>query len=97
MRVRFTPQAASDLDAIARFFEPEHASILPRILSDIEAKLDLIRQYPEAGQQQQDLSIRKAVTRRYRYISYYRLFKNRNELQIIAIRHFKQSRKYEDN
>ncbi len=97
MRIRYTLQANSDISALADYFENHNPLVLPKIRSDIEAKIELIKQYPEAGHQQQDKSVRKAVTRRYRYIIHYRVFRHLEEVQIITIRHFRQSRKYEDN
>jgi toxin ParE1/3/4 len=97
MRIKYSRQAISDLDAIATFFETENPKILPKILSDIESKISLIMDYPEVGHQQQDNSVRKAVTRRYRYIIHYRMLRQIDEIQIVTVRHFGQSRKFKDN
>ncbi len=97
MKTKYTQQAIADLATVATFYETRNASLLPKILSDIESKLELIKDYPDAGHQQQDKTVRKAVTRRYRYIIHYRILKATNEIQIIAVRHFRQARTHEDN
>ena len=97
MRLRYTQQAIADMAAIADFFEVNNPFVLPKIRSDIEAKIALIKVYPEASPQESDRSLRKAVTRRYRYIIHYRLLYEINELHIIAIRHFRQKRKFQDS
>ena len=97
MKVRYSPQALSDLGAIATYFEERNPAMLPKIHSDIASKLELNKQYPEAGHVQQGAMVRKAETRRYRYILRYRIVREAHEVQIITIRHHRQLRKYEDN
>jgi plasmid stabilization system protein ParE len=97
MRIKYTQQAIADMAAIADFFEVENPFVLPKIRSDIEAKIALIKVYPEASPQEPDRSLRKAVTRRYRYIIHYRLIYELNELHIIAVRHSRQRRKFQNN
>lgn len=97
MRIRYTQQAIGDLTSIANYYEGLNPQVLPRIRSDIEAKLELIKAYPEVGHQQQDLTVRKAVTRRFRYIIHYRIFREMDELQVLAIRHFRQAQLHKDN
>ncbi len=97
MRLKYTQQAIADLASIANYHERLNPQVLPRIRSDIEAKLELIKAYPESGHQQQDETVRKAVTRRYRYIIHYRILRELDELQVLAIRHFRQAQLYKDN
>jgi plasmid stabilization system protein ParE len=97
MRIKYTQQAIADMAAIADFFEMEKPFVLPKIRSDIESKIALIKVYPEANPQEGDKSLRKAVTRRYRYIIHYRLLYEINELHIVAVRHFRQKRKFRDS
>lgn len=97
MRIKYTQQAIADMAAIAAFFEVENPFVLPKVRSDIESKIALIKEYPEANPQERDKSLRKAVTRRYRYIIHYRLLSELNELHIIAVRHYRQSRKFQDS
>jgi plasmid stabilization system protein ParE len=97
MKVRYTLQAMSDLSAIATYFETQNPFVLPKIKSDIDSKIALIKQYPDAGRDQNDKTVKKAITRRYRYIIHYRIMYEQNEIQIITVRHFRQDRKYEDN
>jgi addiction module RelE/StbE family toxin len=97
MKVRFTLQSKADLTSIADYFETQNVAALPKILSDIEAKISLIKNYPEIGREQQDRSVRKAITRRYRYIIHYRVVAAMEEIHILAIRHFRQARPFENN
>lgn len=97
MRLKYSLQAIADMDSIAAFFELQNPTVLPKILSDIEAKLSLISDYPAIGNQQQDRTVRKAVTRRCRYIIHCRILRQAGEVQIVSIRHFKQARKFQNN
>ena len=97
MRLKYTQQAIADLASIANYHERLNPQVLPRIRSDIEAKIELIKAYPEAGRQQEDETVRRAVTRRYRYIIHYRILRKQVERQILAIRHFRQAQLFKDN
>jgi plasmid stabilization system protein ParE len=66
MKVKYTQQSIADLAAIATYFETQNPSVLAKIRSDIESKIELIKDYPEASFQLKDEPVRKAITRRYR-------------------------------
>jgi hypothetical protein len=62
MKIKYTQQAIADMAAIADLFEVNNPLVLPKIRSDIEAKIAIIKVYPEANPQESDKSLRKAVT-----------------------------------
>jgi plasmid stabilization system protein ParE len=97
MKIKYTRQSIADLDAIATFFETQNPSVLPKIQSDIESKIELIKDYPEASYPLKDVQVRKAVTRRYRYVIHFRILYQSDEIQILTVRHFRQARSFKDN
>lgn len=65
--VRFRREAEHDLRQIIAWYEEVAADSLPAITGDIWRAIDLVRQFPAIGAPVQGQSLRRIVTRRYRF------------------------------
>ncbi|MFO1034280.1 MAG: type II toxin-antitoxin system RelE/ParE family toxin [Hyphomicrobiales bacterium] len=96
MRVRFTPQAKSDLDNIESYCGTLDPALFPRVLGDIVEALEVIMQFPGSGHIQLNAPVRKSVTLRYGYLIYYRHDPGADAIDVIKIAHGRQQRPFED-
>jgi toxin ParE1/3/4 len=84
MRVRYTPRAGSDLEAILRFLN-EHS---PQGMLNVKRALDntarLIEQFPEGGRASRETGTRVLPVGRYPYLVYWTIYAG--EAWIVHIR-----------
>ncbi|MCA1362030.1 MULTISPECIES: type II toxin-antitoxin system RelE/ParE family toxin [unclassified Bradyrhizobium] len=96
MKLRFTQRAAKDLIEIADYVREHSPKGALRVRAAIlESLRDLVR-FPQLGRRQEVEGVRKLVTRRYRYLVYYRLEVEAGEIVVLAIKHPAQEREHSD-
>ncbi len=85
MRVRYTPRAIRDLDAIRNYVAERAPEAAARVGSGIEEQIALLEAHPYAGRAAPNTNIRSLTITRYPYIVFYRL--DRYAIAIMHIRH----------
>ena len=96
MKLRFTPQGISDLNAIAEHFRARNPAAGVAVRDAILSSLQTLVLFPEIGRRQTVEGVRKLITRRYGYLVYYSVDLGNEELAILAIQHPARRRKYQD-
>jgi plasmid stabilization system protein ParE len=96
MKFRFTPRAAQDLTDIADYIREHSPQAALRVRAAILESLRHLVRFPHLGRQQKVEGVRKLVTRRYRYLVYYTLDVEAEEIIILAIQHPAQEREQSD-
>lgn len=97
MRVRFTPQATSDIDEIANYLKSNNPEAAIRVRNAILDGVKLLQSYPRAGRSQDQAGVRKLVTRKYPYLIYYIIDMANENIAILTIRHAARDREYQDD
>ena len=96
MKLRFTPRAANDLEAIADYIrEVNPAASLP-VRSAILGSLQHLVLFPEMGRRQTVEGVRRLVTRKYPYLIFYTVDRGNDEIVILTIQHPARARAYSD-
>jgi toxin ParE1/3/4 len=85
MRVRYTPRAFSDLDAIRTYIEQHNPVAAKRVVTVIEKIVARLGDFPDSGQKSDELDVRVIFTTRYPYRIYYRIIAD--EISVLHIRH----------
>ena len=85
MKLRFTPRAAAELDAVLEFIDQRTPKGAQNVMKSVQETIELIRLYPEAGQQTSRTGLRRMVARRYPYLIFYRATKD--EVIVHGVRH----------
>ena len=96
MRLRFTPRAASDLAAIADYIQARNPRAALAVRDAILGSLQRLTQFPEIGRRQNVEGVRKLVTQKYRYLVYYTVDHDAEQIAILAIQHPARRREYSD-
>jgi toxin ParE1/3/4 len=85
MKVRYTPRAFSDLEAIRIYISQYNPSAAGRVVALIEKIVTRLGDFPESAQRSDELDARVAFSTRYPYRIYYRI--KSDEVVILHIRH----------
>lgn len=85
MKVRFTPNALADLDAIRRYIRQFNPAAAGRVVALIEQVALGLGEFPKAGQPSDHPGVRVIFSRRYPYHLYYRI--EAAGVVILQIRH----------
>ncbi len=85
MRVRYTPRAFSDLDAIRTYIAQHNPAASGRVVALIEKIVFRLGNFPESGQRSDEFDVRVIYSTRYPYRIYYRVASG--EILILHIRH----------
>jgi plasmid stabilization system protein ParE len=96
MRLRFTARATRELTQIADYLRERNPAASKSVRSAFLGTLQTIVQFPEIGRRQTVEGVRKSVTRRYGYLVYYAVDRERAEIIVLAIRHPRQQREFSD-
>jgi plasmid stabilization system protein ParE len=96
MKLRFTPRAAQDLAAIAVYIRERNPPAALRVRAAILESLQSLVLFPHIGRQQKVEGMRKLVTPRYRYLVYYSVDEEAEEIIILAIQHPAHEREHSD-
>jgi toxin ParE1/3/4 len=85
MKVRFTPRAFSDLEAIRTYIAQYNPAAAGRVVALIEKLAFGLGDFPESGQRSDELDARIVFSPRYPYRIYYRIASG--EVLILHIRY----------
>jgi plasmid stabilization system protein ParE len=88
MRIRYSPRAARDLDAIHEYLAKRSPRGAVNVLTAIFASLEFIRRNPEAGPAVRSIAdVRGIVVSRYRFKVFYRVLPAEEVVEIVHLRH----------
>ena len=96
MKLRFTPRAVSDLVAIADYVQARNPAASLAVRDAILSSLQTLLSFPEIGRRQSVEGVRKLVTRKYRYLVYYTVDHQNEEIMVLTIQHPARRRDYVD-
>lgn len=96
MKLRFTHQAKQDLDNIADFIRERDPEAALRVRAAIMRALRTLAFFPHIGRLQTVSSVRKLVTRRYKYLIYYVVEEAVEEIVVLTIKHPARDREHSD-
>jgi plasmid stabilization system protein ParE len=87
MKVRYTPQAGADIDAIFTYISLKSLQSAPRVKATIQAKVESLADAPFIGRQVRNSRIRVTQAYKLPYLIYYRINVRKAEIAIIHVRH----------
>jgi toxin ParE1/3/4 len=96
MKLRFTPRATDNIAVAADYICERNPAAALRVREAIYESLQNLILFPEAGPRQKTEGVRKLVTRKYRYIVYYMIDQDAEEIVILNVKHPAQKREHED-
>ncbi len=96
MKLRFTPCATQNIKSIADNIREQNPVAAPRVRTAIYKTVQNLILFPHAGRRQKTEGVRKVVTRQYRYIVYYTIDQDDEEIVILNVKHPARERKHED-
>lgn len=96
MKLRFTPRAVADLDAIADYLIERNPAAALRVRTAILRSLQRLVAFPESGRRQSVDRVRKLVVGTYPYLVYYTVDPLAGEIVVLTIQHPSRERGYED-
>jgi len=85
MRVRYTPRAFADREAICEYLDKRNPRAAREVKAFIEKRVNSLQNFPERHRLIKELNVPALWLGRYPYIVYYRVGKD--EVSIIHIRH----------
>jgi toxin ParE1/3/4 len=85
VRLRYTPDALADLDAVLDHIARHSSQGARRVHERIRAIIDLILRHPEIGQMTSRPGLRRMITSPYPYLIFYRA--SGDEVVIHGVRH----------
>jgi plasmid stabilization system protein ParE len=93
MRLRFSPRAVRDLNAIAEYIRTRNPRAALKVRAAILDSVETLVLFPYAGRMQTTSGVRKLVVPKYPYIVYFTIDEAAG---IITIRHAARRRPYRD-
>ena len=96
MKLRFTPRATRDLAEIAEYLRTRNPSAALAVRDAILRSLQNLTVFPAIGRPQNIEGVRKLVTPKYRYLVYYMIEEEAEEIVILTIQHPSRNREYRD-
>jgi len=97
MKLHFTLRALSDLEAIADYLVPLSPQGAARVRAAILDSLQNLVQFSNIGHRQTAESVRKLAIRKYKYLIYYSVNDDAEEIVILTIQHGAREREFADN
>jgi toxin ParE1/3/4 len=96
MKLRFTPRARLDLIGIADYIRIRNPAAALAVRQAILSSLQTLAMFPEMGRRQSVEGVRKFIARRHRYLVYYTVDREAEEIVILTIQHPARRREYSD-
>jgi addiction module RelE/StbE family toxin len=96
VRLRFTPRATRELTEIADYLRTRNPPAALAVRDSILRSLQNLTLFPAIGRPQNVEGVRKLVTPKYRYLVYYMIDEEAEEIVILTIQHPARSREYRD-
>ena len=84
MRVRYTPRARSDLEAILRYIDERNPRGAKNVKRALKKTLELIGEFPESGRVSGEEDVRVLPAGRYPYLIYWTI--EASEVWLVHIR-----------
>lgn len=94
MKIVYSPLAIANLRAISAYLRPRSPQGAKRVRAAILDGVALLALFPRAGTPQTVEGVRKIVTRKYRYLIYYTIDEDADEILVAAIQHAAQQREF---
>ena len=96
MKLRYTPRSTRDLVEIAEYLRAHNPSAALAVRDAILRSLQNLMIFPAIGRPQNVEGVRKLVTLRYRYLVYYMIDEEAEEIVILTIQHPARSHEYRE-
>ena len=96
MKLRFTPRATRDVADIAEYLRTHNPSAAIAVRDAILRSLQSLTLFPAIGRSQNVEGVRKLVTPKYRYLVYYTVDEEADEIVILTLQHPVRRREYRD-
>jgi plasmid stabilization system protein ParE len=87
MRVYFSPRATRDLTSIFLYLDTRSKNGARNVMRAIRDSVRIIAEHPQAWQETNIQGIRVKSVRRYPFKIFYRALEDRDEIEIVHVRH----------
>jgi plasmid stabilization system protein ParE len=88
MRIRYSPRATRDLDAIHEYLAMRSPRGAVNVMTAIFASMEFIRRNPEGAPKVKNIAgLRGVVVNRYRFKVFYRVLTAEGIVEIVHVRH----------
>ena len=87
MKLRYSPRALAQLGAILEYFESDNPPAATAFLKRFERLVQLIETFPLTGRPTDKPEVRIVGIPQYRYVIFYRVLVDQDEVRILRIRH----------
>ena len=88
MKLRYSPRATRDLDAIYEYLAKRDPQRAANVMAAIFAAVEFVRRHPEAAPVVTNIpGVRSIVVRRYRFRAFYRVVWSQDLVEIVHVRH----------
>jgi plasmid stabilization system protein ParE len=92
MRVRWSQSALTEIQEIFSYIHERNHSAAVTVVERIEAVVDLLEEFPEAGHLTDEPNVRMFPVIRYPYLVFYAIDAAADEVVILHVRHGAQQR-----
>jgi plasmid stabilization system protein ParE len=89
-RIRYLPKAVAQLDAILEHITAHNPAGARRVIAAVKHSIDLLAAFPHSAKESEIPGIREMPIVRYRYIVFYTVDDDAEEVIILRIRHASQ-------
>jgi toxin ParE1/3/4 len=87
MRIRYSPGATRDLDAIHDYLAQRSPRGAANVMAAIFATFEFIRRYPAAAERTRIPYVYAKIVRRYQFRIFYRVLESEDTVEIVHVRH----------
>jgi addiction module RelE/StbE family toxin len=88
MRIRYSPRATSDLEAIHEYLSKRSPRGAVNVMRAIFASVEFIRRHPEAAPAVSNIAgVRGVIVNRFRFKVFYRVLSSEDLVEIVHVRH----------
>jgi toxin ParE1/3/4 len=86
MKVRWTPRALAQLEAIHAYIAVENRAAAAKVIAGIRNTVAMLADFPAAGEQTDRGDVRTILAWPYAYRVYYRVVRSPREVRVLRIR-----------
>jgi plasmid stabilization system protein ParE len=86
MKVRWTPRALAQLEAIHAYIAVENRPAAAKVIAGIRNTVAMLADFPAAGEQTDQGDVRTILTWPYPYRVYYRVVRSPREVRVLRVR-----------
>jgi toxin ParE1/3/4 len=91
-KVRYTPQALGDLDAIFEYIAPHNPRAAKAVKARIKERIQSLALFPASGPETAEPGLRMLTIGRYPYLVFYEIDDGAKHVAIVHIRHASRDR-----